>query len=170
MVQRYVQGTGSTEARAEGFIATAKAAGIKVVADPYAEDGTVAGGKKAAANTLEGFVKDKKLQLGGVFACNLYSALGTLAALEDLRKGGIEVDVHFIGFDSSPKLVQGVQDGKIAALVVQNPRKMGYLAVETLVKHLRGEVIEEVIDTGVELVTHKRLEEEPAIRKLVGLD
>jgi hypothetical protein len=34
---------------------------------------------------------------------------------------------------------------------------------------LRGEKIEPLIDTGVELVTRERLENEPKIRKLVGL-
>jgi ribose transport system substrate-binding protein len=170
MVQRFLQGTGSTEARAAGFIAKAKDHGLEIVADPYPEDGSVAGCKKASANTLEGFVKDNKLELDGIFACNLYSALGMLAALEDLNKGGVETNVYFIGFDSSPKLNQGVMGGKIGALVVQNPHKMGGLAVETLVNHLRGKTVEKTIDTGVELVTKERLENEPAMRKLVGMD
>ena len=46
---------------------------------------------------------------------------------------------------------------------------MGYLAVEAIVKHLQGEPIEEHVDTGVELVTAERLENEPALRALVGL-
>ena len=36
---------------------------MTVVGDPYPEDGTVAGCKKTASNTLEGFVKDGKLEL-----------------------------------------------------------------------------------------------------------
>jgi len=169
MVLRFVQGTGSTEARAKGFIEAVTAAGIKVVADPYPEDGTVAGAKKAAANTLEGFIKNNKLQLDGIFACNLYTALGMAAALDDLRKSGIEVHASFIGFDTSPRLISELQQGKINALISQNPRKMGYLAVETLVKHLRGKSVPKLVDTGVELVTKQRLEKDPSIRKLVGL-
>lgn len=169
LVLRYVQGTASTENRAKGFIDTVKAAGFEVVADPYPEDGTVAGCKKTASNTLEGYVKDGKLQLDGVFACNLTSALGIAAALEDIRKGNIEANVTFIGFDTSPKLIKGLQSGEIAALVSQDPKKMGYLAVETIVKILKGEEVEKSVDTGVELVTKDRLENEPAIRALVGL-
>jgi ribose transport system substrate-binding protein len=47
---------------------------------------------------------------------------------------------------------------------------MGYLAVETLIRHLRGETVDPIIDTGVELVTKERLENDPEIRKLVGLE
>ena len=170
LVLRYVQGTASTENRAKGFMDTVKEAGMAVVADPYPEDGTVAGCKKTASNTLEGYVKDGKLALDGVFACNLTAALGMAAALDDLRKSNVEVNATFIGFDTSPKLVQGVQSGDIEALVSQDPKKMGYLAVETIVKHLKGESVEKEVDTGVELVTAERLEKEEAIRKLVGLE
>ena len=90
------------------------------------------------------------------------------AALDDLRKSGVEVEAKFIGFDTSPKLIKGLQDGHIDALVSQDPERMGYLAVETIVKHLRKEPIETFIDTGVEVVTKDRLEEEK-IRELVGL-
>jgi ABC-type sugar transport system substrate-binding protein len=47
---------------------------------------------------------------------------------------------------------------------------MGYLAVETTVRLVNGEQIEPRIDTGVELVTRDRLEKDPEIRKLVGLE
>lgn len=169
LVLRYVQGTASTENRAKGFMDVVTAAGMTIVDDPYPEDGTVAGCKKTASNTLEGHVKDGKLQLDGIFACNLTSALGMAAALDDLRKSDVEVGTVFIGFDTSPKLIKGLQEGKIEALVSQDPKRMGYLAVETVVKHLKGEEVEKEVDTGVELVTAERLENEPAIRALVGL-
>lgn len=169
VVLRFVQGTASTEARAEGFLEAVRAAGLNVVADVYPEDGTVAGSKKTAANTLEGLVKDNKLAVDGIFTCNLLSALGMSAALDDLRKSGVEVQAKFIGFDTSPKLIKGLQDGHIDALVSQDPERMGYLAVETIVKHLRKEPIDTFIDTGVEVVTKDRLAEEK-IRKLVGLE
>ena len=170
MLMRFVQGTGSCEARAEGFIETVTAAGFEVVADPYPEDGTAAGCIRTASNTMEGFVEDDKLMLGGIFACNDRATLGVLATLEDLRKSGIQVDAKFVGFDFNPKLVDSLQNGKIDALVSQDPNKMGYLAVQTIVAHLRGEKVEPFTDTGVELVTKDRLDNEPEIRKLVGLE
>jgi ribose transport system substrate-binding protein len=166
---RFIQGTASTEDRARGFNEAMKAANIKVLADAYPEDATVAGCKKTATNMLEGFVQNGKLQLDGVFAGNLTATLGLAAALDDLRKSGVAVDVIFCGFDSSPRLVEELQSGNINALVVQNPKKMGYLAVQTLAKHLRGEKVDSRIDTGVQVVTAERLKNEPEIRELVGL-
>jgi ribose transport system substrate-binding protein len=166
---RFIQGTASTEQRAQGFLDAMKSAGIEVAEDAYIEDGTVAGAKKTATNVLEGFVENGKLAVDGIFACNLTASLGMAAALDDLQKSGVATDVVFVGFDSSERLVEELQAGNIDALVVQNPKKMGYLAVETLVKHLRGEPVEPFIDTGVEVVTAERLEKEPEIRELVGL-
>jgi ribose transport system substrate-binding protein len=168
-VLRYIQGTASTEQRAEGFKEVAKEAGLEVLADPYSDDAAVAGAIKTATNSLEGLVKGGRLELDGIFATNLNSTLGMLAALDDLRQSGVQTDVVFVGFDTNPKLIEELQEGHVNALVAQNPRRMGYLAVETLTKHLRGEKVEPVIDTGVELVTADRLQE-PAIRKLIGLE
>ncbi|HID76188.1 MAG TPA: hypothetical protein EYP56_09360 [Planctomycetaceae bacterium] len=168
MVMRYVQGTASTEARAAGFLETMGEAGMEVVADPYAEDGTVAGAKKTASNTLESFTRDNRLELDGIFACNDRATLGMLDALQDLRKGGVEVDVKFVGFDFTPRLVEALQAGQLDALVVQNPRKMGYLAVKTLVDVLNRKRVESFIDTGVQVATAERLAADEALRKLVG--
>ncbi len=170
LVLRFVQGTGSTEARAEGFLATAKEAGLEIAGDPYPEDATVAGCKKTAANTLEQFVEHNELKLDGIFACNDRSTLGMLAALEDLRKSGVKVKARFIGFDFTPRLIEALQNEAIDALVAQNPRKMGRLAVETLVSHLRGEKVERFIDTGVVVVTRDKLAADPEVRRLVGLN
>ena len=166
---RFIQGTASTEARAQGFLDEMKKSGFDVAADAYIEDGTVAGAKKTATNVLEGFVENGKLAVDGIFACNLTATLGMAAALDDLRKSGVTTEAVFAGFDSSPRLVEELQSGNIDALVVQNPKKMGRLAVETLVKHLRNEPAEPFIDTGVQVVTAQRLKNEPEIRELVGL-
>jgi ribose transport system substrate-binding protein len=169
VVLRFIQGTASTEQRAQGFLDEAKKAGLEVVADAYIEDGTVAGAKKTATNVLEGFVDNGKLAVDGIFACNLTATLGMAAALDDLRKSGVTSEAVFVGFDSSPRLVEELQAGNVDALVVQSPKKMGRLAVETLVKHLRKQPVEPFIDTGVQVVTAERLKNEPEIRELVGL-
>lgn len=158
MVMRYIQGAGSTEARAEGAITELKEAGMEIVADPYPDTGTVEGCKTAAVNTLEGFVKDGALNLDGIFAANLYATLGVAEALDDLRKAGIAVEVAFVGFDTSEKLLKGLAEGGIDALVAQNPEKMGYLAVETLYKVVKGEPVAPMVDTGVSLLTRADLE------------
>lgn len=169
VVFRYVQGTASTNKRSEGFIEAARKAGHEIVADPFSESGTLEGSKSVVANTFERFIKNGKLAIDGIFAANLTTTLGVSSALDDLKDSGIQIDLTFVGFDSSKKLVDELQAGKIDALVVQNPERMGYLAVKTAFSVANGETVPAHIDTGVEVVTADRLKNEPAIRSLVGL-
>ena len=89
-----------------------------------------------------------------------------LGALQD---NGLTGKVKFVGFDATPPLVEAMQKGEIQALVAQDPNKMGYLAVQTCVKHIRGEKVDTVIDTGVRLLTPESLTD-PETRKFLGLN
>jgi ribose transport system substrate-binding protein len=91
----------------------------------------------------------------GIFAPNESSTFGTLRALQE---SGLAGKVKFVGFDSSPKLIQALRDGELLGLVLQNPMKMGYLGVKTMVAHLRGEAVPAVIDTGVTLATPETMD------------
>jgi ribose transport system substrate-binding protein len=170
MLMRFIQGTASTEERGDGFRDAVAAAGHELAANVWGIDATVAGCKTAAANAFERFLEDNKLQLDGIFACNDRSSEGVLEALADLRKQGVKVNVKFVGFDFGPRLNEALMNGEIDALVVQDPYKMGYTAVQTLVKHLRGEDVEPVIDTGARIATRERLEEDQSLRQLLGLE
>ena len=46
---------------------------------------------------------------------------------------------------------------------------MGYLAVKTLVEHIRGQPVEQRIDTGVRLVT-RAVMNDPDVRELLSPD
>jgi ribose transport system substrate-binding protein len=74
-----------------------------------------------------------------------------------------------MGFDSSDPLVQGLRDGHIDGLVLQDPVKMGYLSVVTMVKHLRGERVDTRIDTGVRLVKPADMDQ-PDVKELLQPD
>jgi ribose transport system substrate-binding protein len=169
MLMRFIQGTASTEARGDGFREAVEKAGQELAAEVWGTDATVAGCKKAAANTFERFLADNRLNLDGIFACNDRSTEGVLEALEDLRKQGVQVNVKLVGFDFGPRLNEALMSGRIDALVVQDPYRMGNTAVKTLVKHLRGEHVEPYIDTGVRVATKEKLEQDPELRKLIGL-
>jgi ribose transport system substrate-binding protein len=47
----------------------------------------------------------------------------------------------------------GLKAGDIQGMVVQNPMRMGYLGVKTMVAVLQGKKVEPVVDTGVAFVT-----------------
>lgn len=166
---RYTEGSGSTRQREAGFDAALVAGGGRAPLDSQFTNGTTEGAITVATNMLGRFVEGDTLELDGVFASNLPTTIGMMRALDRLRSQGIRVSVEFIGFDASEELVSALQDGQITALVVQDPYRMGYLGVETLVKHLRGEPVQGYVDTGVSLVTKEDLKD-PGIRRLVGLD
>ena len=109
---------------------------------------------------------DGTLGVDGVFAPNESSAFAVMRVLQD---NGWDKKVKFIGFDASEGLLAGLRGGAIEALIVQDPVRMGYLSIVTMVKHLRGEKVETRIDTGVHLVTRDILDR-PDIKQLVQPD
>ncbi|MGO8484713.1 ABC transporter substrate-binding protein, partial [Rhizobium leguminosarum] len=56
-------------------------------------------------------------------------------------------------FDSAAKTVGFLTDGAITGLVVQDPYRMGYDGVKTVLAVSKGEKVEENVDTGANLVT-----------------
>ncbi len=160
---RYQEGSASTMLREAGFFDTIKQEFpdlVLLVQDQYA-GATTETAFQLAENLISRFP-----DVEGIFAPNESSTFGTLRALQS---SGLAGRVKFVGFDSSPKLVQGLRDGHIHGLVLQNPTKMGYLGVLTIVAHLRGEEVERVIDTGVTLATAENMDD-PEIRALLEPD
>jgi ribose transport system substrate-binding protein len=86
-----------------------------------------------------------------------------------LKDNGWAGKLHFVGFDSSDNLVKGLQDGTLDGLVIQDPVKMGYLAIKTLVAHIKGQPVERRIDTGVQVVTRENMDQ-PAMKELLHPD
>ncbi len=75
--------------------------------------------------------------------------------------------VHFVGFDANEPLINALRQGKIEGLVVQNPYKMGEMAVRTLVDHLEKKPVEREIATGETLVTPENLDD-PDVKILLN--
>lgn len=152
---RYQEGSASTHEREEGFLEALRAApGIQVISQEQYAGATTESAQKAGENLIARFRKDGQFAVDGIFCPNESSTFGMLRALQD---AGLAGGVRFVGFDSSDKMIQALRDGHLDALVVQNPRKMGYLAVKSMVAHLRGEAVEKRIDTGATLVTRENL-------------
>jgi ribose transport system substrate-binding protein len=107
---------------------------------------------------------DKIREADGIFCPNESSTHGMLLALRQTRLAGKKT---FVGFDASPFLLSALEKGEVLALVAQNPVRMGYLGVATAVKHLRGETVESLIDTGCLLVT-KENRHTPEVEDVVG--
>ena len=73
--------------------------------------------------------------LVGIFAVNLITAQGAVAAL---REAGATDKVTLIGFDASPTLAQALRDGSVDGLLSQRPRELGAEAISMAVAYLDG--------------------------------
>lgn len=82
-----------------------------------------------------------------VFAQNDEMALGALEAIQAAKK-----DIKVIGFDATDDALKAIKDGKLAASVAQKPEEIGKIAIETAVKYLNGEKVEENVPVDLELV------------------
>lgn len=156
---RVLAGSTSTELREAGFLDTIRAdyPGIEIISSDQHAGPTRDTAYRAAQNLLNRFGRD----VTGVFAPNESSATGMLLALRDAGLSGGKV--KFVGFDTGSQTLAALKTGDLQGLVVQNPFKMGYLGVKTLVASLRGETVEKDIDTGCELVTLENFNEPETI-------
>jgi ribose transport system substrate-binding protein len=149
---RYAEGSDSTTRREAGFLeALAKVPGIEVVSSNQYLGSDVEGAYKRAEAVLSRYKNpDGSLQVNGIFCPNESTTFATMRVLQDNGWAG---KVRLVGFDAAPNLVEGLEKGIIDGLVLQDPVKMGYLGVKTMVSHLRKEPVERWIDTGVTVAT-----------------
>jgi ribose transport system substrate-binding protein len=161
IVVKFMPGSGSTTNRENGFIDTIEKefTGIEIVDTKYGMS-TVETSLHAAEDLLT-----KHTELDGLYACNAGTSVGSAQALQS--QGRAE-SIKMVGFDAEETLIDKLKSGVIDSLVVQDPYKMGYIGVKTLVDKLNGKEVPKSIDTGVELITVERLEE-PKIKALLNL-
>jgi ribose transport system substrate-binding protein len=166
IVLRYQEGSASTTNREKGFLDAVKAVpDFKIVSDNQYGGATAESAFQKAESVLNAH-KAASGAVQGVFAPNESTTFGMLRAL---KQTGTNKKVKFIGFDSSDSLISALKDGDIDGLVVQNPFNMGYVAVKTMVDHLRGTKVERRIDTGARLVEKSNLDD-PAVKEIIAPD
>jgi ribose transport system substrate-binding protein len=148
---RYNVGSASTDLREQGFLETiAKHPGIQLIEKDRYAGATVGEAQQAAENLL-----DKLKQADGVFCSNESVTQGMLNVLV---ANGLAGKVKFVAFDTAPTIVEAIRNDQIHATVAQNPRKMGYLTVKTMVDQLNGTTPPPMVDTGCALVTKQNLD------------
>ena len=153
LLLRYQEGSASTTAREEGFLAQLDESwpDITIVSSDQHAGPTRDTGKRAAENLLNRFGTD----LDGVFVVNETSTRGMLLALQDTQLAG---KIRFLGFDGTPAYAEAVREGHMDGFVIQDPFRMAALAVETMVDHILGKPVPSRVDTGVLVVTQENLE------------
>jgi ribose transport system substrate-binding protein len=139
-------GSASTMERERGFTETIEKEfpEIKIVATQFGMSDR-AKAMAAAENMLTAHP-----DLNGLFSSSEPMTVGTSQALKSHGLGG---KVKFVGFDSSEGLIDDMKAGVIDALVVQDPHKIGYEAVKTIVDKLNGKTPSKRLDLGAKVIT-----------------
>lgn len=84
-----------------------------------------------------------------VYAHNDDMALGAMQVLKQSNK---EEDVNVVGIDGLMEAVNEIENGPYDATVLNDPKRLGEIAVETAVKLAKGEEVETYIDAGTGVV------------------
>ncbi len=155
-----VPGSASTSERERGFQETVQKEfpGIQIAALQYGMS------DRARSLAVSEDILTAHPDLQGIFASNESSAVGAAQALKARNLSG---KIKLVGFDSSPSLVDDLKAGTIDSLVVQNPYRMGYEAVKTIVDHLQQKRPPKRVDSGATLVTRDNMNT-PEVQKLLN--
>lgn len=145
-----VEGNATSDARQAGFTKALEENGVEVVSVQYAQSNP-----DTAANVMENMITAQGGDIQIVCCHNDDTAAGAANAC---KQSGLE-DVIIVGFDGCQSGVQNVIDGTVTATCAQAAYTMGYKAVETAVKAVNGETVEEFVDTGAKVISSDNAEE-----------
>lgn len=150
----------STVDREMGFdeVMSKEFPGIKVVARQFGMADR-ARSRAAAENILTAHP-----DLDGMFASAEANSLG---AIQALKARGLAGKVRLVTFDFSDAHVEALKDGTIDRMIVQDPYRMGYEAVRTLVDKLNGKTPPKRIDLKARIIVKSDLEK-PEVKALLS--
>ena len=108
-------------------------------------------------------------EINVLLAFNEPTSVGAAQAVEQM---GLSETVFLLGFDSNVDTVDGLQEGAVDALIVQNPYAMGYLGVESAYKLLIGQSsgMERIVDTSTQIVDRNNLFDVDSQKALFAFD
>ncbi|MEK3716014.1 substrate-binding domain-containing protein [Paenibacillus sp. FSL R7-0333] len=136
-------GARDADEREKGFLNyAARFPNVKVVQIAYTSSST------SDAENLTREMLNKYPNLRGIATLNEIASQGAARVIQGLNRDSVKM----IAFDSSPSMMESLQDGTVQATVIQNPFSNGYLAVKYAVEALEGMDIPERVDTGTKLI------------------
>ena len=150
-----VQGDGTNTARMNGYIAGINENGGEFLENEVHYANAVA---DLATNEMEGIMSSHPEGIAIICANNDDMAL---AAANAAAKSGLDTykNTIFLGFDGQIPAAEAILEGKMTMSTAQNPYNMAYMAVETMVKHLNGEQVDPVVDSGYTIITKDNAQE-----------
>ena len=141
-------GTISSRDRVTGFTKAAKEGGLNIIASQPAY------WNRDKAHELATTIIKSAPNLRAISVANDDMALGVLRAVQDAGAGG---KIIVVSVDGIPEAIEAITQGSLAGTVAQYPDAMAYLAIETMLKKLKGETVPEKIDSPIKLITKQNL-------------
>ena len=148
----------STMDREDGFKEAIKDSKVELVAEQF---------HKSDVPTANRMAQDMILSnpdVAGVFASNEDGTIGAINALKSAQAKGRRI--HCVGFDSTDAIADALDQKIIDSLILQNPVRMGELAVKAAAAALKGEKVEKNQPMAPTLVTQDN-KSQPAIQALL---
>lgn len=139
-----IPGASAARDRGQGFNEAIEETDIEVIARQTANF------DRAEGMTVMENILQSQPEIDAVFAHNDEMALGALEAVK-----ASERDILVVGFDATDDAKAAVEAGEMAATVEQLPKEIGSLGIETAVKILNGQQVEDMIPVDLQLVTKK---------------
>jgi len=141
-------GTVSSRDRVTGFTSAAKEGGLRIIASQPAN------WNRTKAHELATTIIKSAPGLRAICVANDDMALGVVRAVQEAGAAG---KIIVVSVDGIPDAIEAVKQGLLAGTVAQYPDAMAYLAIETMVKKLKGEEVPEKIDSPIKLITKDNL-------------
>ena len=161
-IVKMIPGSASTTQREKGFEDTLGKdfPDIQIVAEQFCMS------DRAKALAVAENMLTAHPDLDGMFGSAEPATVGVAQALKSRGQDG---KIKFVGFDYSDSIEKDLKSGAIDALVVQDPFKIGYEAVKTVLAKLNGETPAKRIDSPATVVTLEDLSR-PEIDALLHAD
>ena len=150
-----VQGDATNTARMTGYQKGIEESGGTFLADETQYADAVA---DKAVNAMEAIMQTHPEGVAIICANNDDMAV---AAARTAQESGNEnyKNTIFLGFDGQITACESILNGQLTLTAAQQAYDMGYLAVETALKAAKGEKVDEVVDSGTEIVTTENAQE-----------
>jgi ribose transport system substrate-binding protein len=114
--------------------------------------------RDAAENILTAYPN-----LDGLFASAEANSLG---AMQAIKARGMAGKIKLVTFDFSDEHVAALKDGTIDVMLVQDPYRIGYEAVHSLVQKLNGETPPHQMDLKAQVIVKQDLDK-PDVQALL---
>lgn len=139
-----IPGTSAAHERGTGFNEViSQHSGLEIIAREIADF------NRDKAREITKRLLEKGLVVDAVFAHNDEMILGVLEAFESSQTSKPSI---LVGFDAISEAVEAVKQKRLTVTIAQQPEDMGWQAVETAVRALRGEQLPSVIFVDLEFI------------------